>query len=139
MLSLFAGGPGPSSSSKYLSRKGSDLTATMPTKSNVRQLQIQYCPLVHRRNLVASNFQIQSSKRSVSRLPFLLTLCFSSCLEANKLHTSPNQTSAMYTNLKSNPDIFVDTKTKFPKISRAEEQDMARGINNCMYFESGGH
>ena len=99
MWSLFAGGPGPSSSSKYLSRKGQDLQATMPTKSNVQQLQIQYSPLVHRRNLVASNFQIQSSKRSVSSLPFLLTLCFSSGVEANKLHTFRRQNLVLTTTL----------------------------------------
>ena len=103
---------------KYLSRKGQDLTATMPTKSNVRQLQIQYSPLVHRRNLVASNFQIQSSKRSVSRLPFLLTLCFSSGLEANKLHTFWRQNLALTTTLLLE---YAEAKSNIRDVQELEE------------------
>ena len=118
MLSLFAGGPGHSSSSKYLSRKGSDLTATMPTESNVRQLQIQYGPLVYRRSLVASNFQIQSSKRSVLRLPFLLTLCFSSGLEANKLHAIWRQNLALTTTLLLE---YAKSKSNIRDVQKLEE------------------
>ena len=39
-----------------------------------RTTAIQYSPLVHRRNPVSSNFQIHSSRRSISRRPFLFTL-----------------------------------------------------------------
>ena len=114
MPSLLSGGESPDlhGAPKDSSRKGPDIQATKLTKCIRRQLQIQYCLLRHRLSFVASDFQIQSTRRLVRRRPVDFNVCF--VLPFLSM-LKPNLTSAMQKNSKNKSRQFVNTKPTFPK------------------------